>query len=323
MGLSLLKQLYYYVVVMRKLPYDPLPCPHCGAMDDAPVLKVDRYLLPVHIAMCKQCGLIHTSRNFSGEALHVFYRDHYRRFYENTTNIGNAYLFSHKPKLIAEYRVQRIREVVGGFRNVLEIGSGLGFFLAVCRKLGANVRGLELGGHFRTYAQQQLGLANEVSDERFETIDTLTPAPDLVVLFHVFEHLEDPAGCLRWIAKQLAPGGSLVIEVPDMMGDWGAIGLGQFHTAHRTYFTPATLGNMLAANGFAPYYEMRDSGDGIYPGNLRMFAKVGKAGPEYPLPVDARAPMLAMIRANIGKKDYLRAARRLLMQAWRGRNVKR
>ena len=321
MGISLLRQLYYYGVAMRKLPYGQVACLHCGARDNPPFLRHDRYLLPVHIAMCQQCGLIYTSRNLSGERLYQFYRDHYRRFYENATVIGDEYLFTHKPKLIASYRLQRIREVVYDIHNVLEIGSGLGFFLDACRSAGMGVRGLELGDHFRTYAQQQLGLRDEVTNERFETIETVTPAPDLVALFHVFEHLEDPARCLRWVNKQLAPGGSLVIEVPDMMGNWSAIGLGQFHTAHRTYFTPVTLSNMLAANGFVPYCIMRDSGDGIYPGNLRIFARVGDAGAAYPLPLDARTPMLAMIRARIRRKDYLRAARRLLMQAWRGRKA--
>ena len=316
---SMLRQAYYYGVAMRRLPYNAVACPHCGTFDESPFLKMDRYLLPVHVAMCRECGLIYTSRNFSGEALHAFYRDHYRRFYENATVIGNDYLFTHKPKLIAAYRLERIREVVGNFSHVLEIGSGLGFFLDACRAAGAKVRGFELGDHFRAYSHQQLGLHDQVTDTRFETLDTVTPATDLMVLFHVFEHLEDPVGFLRWAVKQLAPNGTLVIEVPDITGDWAAIGLGQFHTAHRTYFTPTTLSNMLATNGFAPYFITRDSGDGIYPGNMRIFARVGDAGASYPLKPDARAPMLALIRSRLRRKDYLRAARRLLMQAWRGR----
>jgi len=318
--MSFLNQLYYSVIRMRRQPFSAVACPHCGTQATAPFIKTDRYFLPVHVAMCEACGLIHTSRNFSGDALYAFYRDHYRRFYESTRVIDDAYLYRHQSKLMAAYRLVRIREVVPAIGNVLEIGSGLGFFLDECRAAGiAQFHGLELGDQFRNYAAHTLGLNHAVSDRRFETIPRFDSAPDLMVMFHVFEHLEDPAGCLRWAASNLAPSGTLVIEVPDMTGDWSGLGIAQFHTAHRWYFTPVTLCNMLAANGFTPYFITRDGGDGIYPGNLRVFARAGDAGAIYPLPTDNRAKMLTTIRHRLTLKSRLRAARRLLMSAWRNR----
>jgi predicted TPR repeat methyltransferase len=318
--MALFKRLYYYFFALRHHAFSAVACPQCATVSTTPFLTMDRYLLPVHFAMCAQCGLVHTSRNFSGDALYDFYQNDYRRFYENVMHIDNAYLFTHKPKLIAAYRMARIREVVGPFSSALEIGSGLGFFLDECRMAGVrHIRGLELGDHFRSYAQHTLGLGNAISNARFETIETLEHTPDLVTIFHVFEHLEDPAGCLRWIARHMAPHGTLVIEVPDITGDWARLGLGQFHTAHRWYFSPITLCNMLAANGFTPHFITREDGDGIYPGNLRVYAHVKAAGAAYPLPADDRARMLVLLNTRLRFSDKLRAARRLCMQAVRSR----
>jgi SAM-dependent methyltransferase len=315
-----LRNLHYYFIAMRHWKFEAVPCALCKKQATKPVLTIDRYLLPVHVAVCTQCGLVHTSRNMTGEALQHFYRDHYRRYYESAESINVRYLFDHKPKLNAAYRMTCIREVMPAFSSVLEIGSGLGYFLDTCRTAGVKqLLGLELGDTFCQYARETLGLGKAVQAARFETLDRLPFAPQLVVLFHVFEHLEDPTGCLRWIAQHMAADGMLVIEVPDITGDWRSMGLRQFHTAHRWYFSPVTLSNMLAANGFTPVFITRDDGDGIYPGNLRIFARRGDAGDIYPLVEQPATLQEAMIRARVPlmsmRNGIPRAMVRLVRQA--------
>ena len=39
---------------------------------------------------------------------------------------------------------------------------------------------------------------------------------DLVTIFHVLEHVEDPATCVRQLARWLAPGGLPAIETPNV-----------------------------------------------------------------------------------------------------------
>ena len=317
-----LRNLHYYFIEMRRWPFAPVPCAGCGEQAQQPFLTIDRYLLPVHVAICKGCGLVHTSRNMVGEALARFYRDHYRRYYENIARVTNSYLFSHKHKLNAGYRLTRIREIVPHFHSVLEIGSGLGFFLDECRGAGVEkLLGLELGDTFRNYAKKTLGLGDAVQSSPFETLQSLPFAPELAVLFHVFEHLEDPAGCLRWLAKHMAPNGTLVIEVPDIQGDWAAMGLSQFHTAHRWYFSPVTLSNMLVKNGFVPFFMTREDGDGIYQGNLRVFARPGAIGAPYPLAELPYAAQEKWIGAQFSlasvKNGLPRSFLRLVRQAMR------
>ena len=215
--MSVFANLHYYFVAMRRAPFARIACPHCGADKPLPFLRTDRYLLPVEFAVCTGCGFVYTSRNMAGAALQQFYAKDYRRYYENAATISNHYLFTHKHKVNAGYRMLRIREQVPQFASVLEIGCGLGYFLAECRHAGVQpLLGLELGDVFRTYAQTTLGLGDAVQATPFETLERLPFAPELVVMFHVFEHLEDPAGCLRWLAQHMAPNGTLVIEVPDI-----------------------------------------------------------------------------------------------------------
>jgi 2-polyprenyl-3-methyl-5-hydroxy-6-metoxy-1,4-benzoquinol methylase len=95
--------------------------------------------------------------------------------------------------------------------SVLDVGCGTGSFLAMVRaRTGARVVGVdfvdlgdraELAGvefHHGVFGQQEVGA------ERF----------DLVTMWHFLEHDYDPAASLAHARAALAPGGTLVIEVP-------------------------------------------------------------------------------------------------------------
>lgn len=274
----------------RKLAYTEIPCPGCGARSHRPLLDFDRYLLPVVTSVCEACGLVYASKTVCGDDLERFYRNSYRALYEGATQVTPTLIFNSRARLFAMARFQAMRSVIGSFDRLMEIGSGLGFFLAECQSNGVrDVLGFELGETFRTFAQSRLGLGAAVRGERFEDVGDLPFRPSVIALFHVFEHLEYPAAALEWMHRTLDPDGWLVIEVPDILGEWASVGLMSFHIAHRTHFSAQTLCNLLAANGFTPWFVSRSDEDGIYPGNLRVFARPGEAGPAYPLPVDVAA----------------------------------
>ncbi|MBI5106345.1 MAG: class I SAM-dependent methyltransferase, partial [Solirubrobacterales bacterium] len=75
-----------------------------------------------------------------------------------------------------------------------------------------------------------------------------------VTLWHVLEHVDDPAAALRAIRSWLPPGGTLVVGVPNL-GSWQARvgGPRWFHLdapRHRTHFTLPGLRALLARTGF-------------------------------------------------------------------------
>jgi SAM-dependent methyltransferase len=109
-------------------------------------------------------------------------------------------------------------------RRVLDVGSGDGKFLRRCRAAGAAaVLGVEPSprGREATAAldiDAVAGLDDVDADDRF----------DVVTLWHSFEHVADPHGTAEAVAARVAPGGRLLVAVPNVesfearrfAGDW-------------------------------------------------------------------------------------------------------
>jgi SAM-dependent methyltransferase len=76
---------------------------------------------------------------------------------------------------------------------------------------------------------------------------------DCVTAFHVLEHVPDPIGAVRRMLGWLAPGGLLIVEVPNA-GGLGARLFGQAWSGlelprHLSHFTPDTLTAVVAQAG--------------------------------------------------------------------------
>ncbi|GLH65677.1 class I SAM-dependent methyltransferase [Geothrix edaphica] len=267
----------------RRYRWVAVPCPGCGSDDRNPLVSRDRFGLKSLISQCNSCGLVYTARNIDSQQLDDFYKNHYRFFYESVIRVDDSYVYRSADALKAAYRMARVQETLGDFSRVLELGCGLGFFLREAKARGCReVLGLEPGEAFHAYCVQQNGLNGQVEACSYETLQALPFRPDLVVLFHVLEHMPNPGGCLDWIRAHMDPEGSLVLEVPDLMGDWSDVGLGNFHFGHRTYFSSHSLSHLLKKHGFHVFAKQTDH-VGIYPGNLRIFARLRESeGVEVP-----------------------------------------
>jgi hypothetical protein len=70
-------------------------------------------------------------------------------------------------------------------------------------------------------------------------------------MWHVLEHVEDPADCLRRVSHWLAPGGFLVLAIPNFSSLQARVGGSRwFHLdvpRHRTHFTRRGLARLLTA----------------------------------------------------------------------------
>ena len=98
-------------------------------------------------------------------------------------------------------------------RNILEIGSGPGFFLLRGKERGWNTTGIEPSKQAAEHSRS-LGLdIHEVFLDR----DTLKGwgGYDVVHMSEVLEHVQDPAELLKNIYQLLNPGGILCVSVPN------------------------------------------------------------------------------------------------------------
>jgi SAM-dependent methyltransferase len=99
-----------------------------------------------------------------------------------------------------------------GALRMLEVGCGNGAFLYRHQALGWEAWGVELS---RGEAERARAAGLNVQSGRIEDANLPRGHFDLIVLLHVLEHLDDPAEVLRELAPLLAPGGQILIEVPN------------------------------------------------------------------------------------------------------------
>ncbi len=136
--------------------------------------------------------------------------------------------------------------------HVVEVGSSSGILLDSFRQAGWRVTGIEPEGPAVEYARARYGL-----DVRQGTLDSagLEPAAaDAVVMLHVIEHVDDPAGAVAQVVRLLRPGGVFVVETPTY--DSLAYALLRRRerslacNGHIFFFTQTTLTRLLTDNGF-------------------------------------------------------------------------
>lgn len=108
-------------------------------------------------------------------------------------------------------------------RRFLEIGCGNG---AVIERIAAarpleRVAGSELHTSALTFARRRLGLGPELVQMDARAIPARA-AFDLIGAFDVLEHIEDDRGVLAQMHAALAPGGGVIVTVPQHPSLWSA-----------------------------------------------------------------------------------------------------
>ena len=135
--------------------------------------------------------------------------------------------------------------------NVLDIGAGLGFFLSAIdskwKKYAVEIS--KTGCDFMRKSFPDIEVHNKyLSDCTFQD-DYF----DIVMFYHVIEHLSDPGDVLKDIFRILRPGGILITGTPNV-GSWIAKrykgNYRQLGPGHTCLFNPKSLEEILLRNGF-------------------------------------------------------------------------
>lgn len=139
---------------------------------------------------------------------------------------------------------QAAKAYVGGDQRVLDIGCGPGRFSAYCK---GSYKGIELNPNAVAAAQSH---GRNVVLERLE--DQPEGAFDVVTLFQVLEHVEDPESFLAEAARRVAPGGRLIVTTPDMDGYMAHSPnhVLNYPPHHLSWWTADAIAALMAANGF-------------------------------------------------------------------------
>ena len=195
---------------------------------------------PFQLVQCRRCGFAMTDP--VPISLDRYYPPRYRRF--------NA---------VAAFVLRRLylRRVDGWLGRLptsgvaLELGSGTGWMLRALRERGWLAVGSERTVGAAAAARDAARVPMFVGD-----LDAIRDAPvlDLVIMFHVLEHLADPTAALEAIGRRIKPGGTLILGIPNI-ASWQARAVGSrwMHLdapRHLCHFSPDAIERALRASGF-------------------------------------------------------------------------
>lgn len=153
-------------------------------------------------------------------------------------------------------------EMIGSNKTVLDVGCATGYLAKALRSFGNTVTGVEYDPEA---AERARAFADRVVVADLDHVDLRQALPgetfDVVVFGDVLEHLRDPLPPLQQARSLLAPGGYIVISIPNiahgdvrmslLLGRFPYRNLGLLDSTHLRFFTRANLRGLLADAGFA------------------------------------------------------------------------
>ncbi len=205
----------------------------------------DNRLYEVHI--CSECGMGITypqpsrsqiDRLYSAEK----YRDHQSRFILPIE------------KLVRFFRKARKKQIEYFIKNgrILDLGCGRGIFLLTMKAGGWETHGLELNEETAQYARE--GLVLDIKTVSLREAKFADNYFDVIVIWHVLEHLSDPIETIEECRRILKSGGLLVVAIPNFESFQAKIsGSHWFHLDipyHLYHFTLKNLKLVLEKNSF-------------------------------------------------------------------------
>lgn len=222
-------------------------CPLCGSDDPRPSRYADG---PFRVVRCAGCRLWYLSPRPTPDAMAALYRgDNY--FVGGDAGYTDYRKQEASLRLTFRRLLRRMAALGATGGRLLEVGSGLGYFLEEAASQFDHCAGIELSPVAAASAAKLSGAPV------YNSVEALPPDArfDCIVALHVIEHIYDPVPFLRRLATHLAPDGSLVLAAPDMGSFWRHAMGGSWpsfkYPEHISFYDSRTLKRLLAETGFA------------------------------------------------------------------------
>jgi SAM-dependent methyltransferase len=156
---------------------------------------------------CLTCGIVFTHPLPTEQQLEAFYAT--GEGWEHRISAARAQLDAGLAKKQKRHdrQLELLAPHLGGGGRSLDFGCGQGAWLDALQAAGWDTAGFEPGPSQR-----------EIASRRHRMIDAPPTEPefDLILSYHVYEHLRDPMQTTRALAGALRGGGHLLISVPDL-----------------------------------------------------------------------------------------------------------
>lgn len=250
-----------------------MKCPVCQNSSTGPSL-IGRDILfeasPKEFALhrCGSCGCLFLHPMPSPAEVATFYPADYW-WSPRGTPIGAAEALYRRIVLLDHQRF--VTRAAGGMTRpaeqvqILDVGCGSGALLGMLGAKGFQVTGLDFSPEASAIALREHGVrvvVGSLAEARFADRSF-----DVVTLFHVMEHVPDPAPVLAEVARILKPGGRLIVQVPNidsLQFRWfGARWYGLDVPRHLIDYSLRSIVGAIERCGFRPirirHFSLRDN----------------------------------------------------------------
>jgi 2-polyprenyl-3-methyl-5-hydroxy-6-metoxy-1,4-benzoquinol methylase len=201
------------------------------------------------LVQCKRCGFVYTEPRPSIEELEDYYPLAYYGMEGRRFRVGLE-------DLVCFFRRRLANSLERQFPRkgrVLEVGSGRGNLLGELAKRGWDTKGTEFSSHLAEATIRQFGV-KVYAVPNLEACSFETGYFDLILCYHVLEHLPNPIETLLEMRRIIKPSGYVVIAVPNFGGlvanltrsRWFGLDVPR----HLSHFTAKTLRLAIEQAGF-------------------------------------------------------------------------
>ena len=187
-------------------------CPVCTSHNINHIITAEDFLITrekFQIYSCDKCGLRFTNPRPNDDQLAGYYdsSEYISHSNESASLVDGLY------KIARTFTLRRKRKLIEKLslnKRLLDVGCGTGHFIDYCQQHGWQVNGVEPNDIARTQAEDKTKII--IQHDLSEIVDA---SYEVITLWHVLEHLPDLEQTMNQLKSLLAPGGVLIIAVPN------------------------------------------------------------------------------------------------------------
>jgi 2-polyprenyl-3-methyl-5-hydroxy-6-metoxy-1,4-benzoquinol methylase len=233
-------------------------CYLCGANKSRSLCEIPSGV----IVRCLECDTVYRAAVITG--------GEYGKLYQSDATMESPFYLANK--LAADPKVEPMPTFARGLRRIgelrrpgrlLDLGSSYGAFMVLAEKTGWNTSGVELSESTARFAREERHL--DVFTGTVEQAAFPEGHFDVITLWDVIEHFDDPAATLAEIHRIMAPGGILFVFTINQESLLTAVGhllyqlsfrrwkhlMALFYDIHHNFFfSPRTITHFLKRSGF-------------------------------------------------------------------------
>ncbi|TAF66661.1 MAG: methyltransferase domain-containing protein [Cytophagales bacterium] len=229
-------------------------CPICKHTNFTPIVKCKDFTVSqtyFEVVACQQCDFHFTNPRPNIEQIGQYYQSETYISHSNTRKGIINQLYHWVRQITLRRKVKLINGIYPKKGNILDIGTGTGYFLAACQNNGWQVMGTEPDEKTRLQAEKntQKPIVSHIFDETLQN-----QKYQVITLWHVLEHIHTLHESIEQLKKLLADDGKLIIAVPNhnsydrqhFQAFWAAYDLPR----HLYHFTHKHIEQLFNTHGF-------------------------------------------------------------------------